>query len=57
MYKYEVADKIGISMSTFSRWINGRYFHDLVSLGYKKTQKYLTAKQIVFLSEKLDFTV
>ncbi|HQN16667.1 MAG TPA: helix-turn-helix domain-containing protein [Bacteroidales bacterium] len=57
MYKYEIADKIGISMSTLSRWINGRYFTELASLGYKKSQKYLTPKQIIFLSEKLDFFI
>lgn len=55
IYKYELADKIGISKSTLRRWLNHLYYDELVSLGYKRRQKVLTAKQLNFLAAKLDF--
>jgi len=55
LYKYEVAIRIGISHTTLSRWLNVRYYNDLVKLGYYKKQKILTFKQLRYLSEKLDF--
>jgi hypothetical protein len=53
--KYQVAARIGISKTTLSRWLNHRYYNELVILGYHKHQKILTAKQLKFLIEKLDF--
>jgi len=55
MYKYEVANMIGVSSVTLARWLNGRYFDVLQKVGYNKYQKYLTAKQIKLLNEILDF--
>lgn len=55
IYKYELADRIGIGKSTLRRWLNQLYYQELASLGYQKTQKVLNAKQLNFLAEKLDF--
>lgn len=52
-YKYEIAADMGISTRTLARWLNGRYFEDLVKLNYTKQQKYLLPVQIEFLNRKL----
>ena len=46
MYKYEVAALLGVSMTTFSRLINGRYFAKLQAIEYRKSQKMLTPAQM-----------
>ncbi|MDD3011316.1 MAG: hypothetical protein PHU97_08370 [Bacteroidales bacterium] len=56
LYKNEVADLLGISRSTLAHWLNEKYLDDLVKIGYRKKQKYLTPKQLTFLQEKVDLT-
>lgn len=55
MYKYEIAERIGISRGRFSYWLNVLYFDELVKIGYDKNQKYLTPSQIDYLKTKLCF--
>ena len=55
LYKYQIADLIGISTPTLRRWINGRYLSQLKEVGYSPNQKYLTAPQINKLNQILDF--
>lgn len=54
-YKYEIAEKIGVSSSTLRKWLNVKYYVELQKLGYEKRQKYLTIKQINYLREILCF--
>lgn len=54
-YKYEIAEKIGVSNSTLRKWLNVKYYVELQKLGYEKRQKYLTIKQINYLREILCF--
>lgn len=54
-YKYEIANLCGVSMCTFSYWINHLYIDRLTPLGYSKTQKLLTWPQISALNAILDF--
>jgi transposase len=56
-YKYEIAEKIGVSKTTLRNWLNIKYFSELQKLGYEKRQKYLTTKQINYLREILCFDV
>ena len=53
IYKYQLAEKIGIHSRTLTTWLNVRYFAELEKLGYRKTQKYLMPCQLAFLSQKL----
>ena len=55
MYKYEVAALLGVSMTTFSRLINERYYEKLKAIEYRKTQKMLTPAQILMLNGIMDF--
>ena len=55
LYKYELAAKLNISRQTLSTWLNGRYYHDLLKVGYYKTQKCLTPEQLKYLALKLGF--
>lgn len=55
MYKYELAARLGVSPGTLRRWLNERYYKDLVKLGYSKRQCYLTPGQVAWLAAKLDF--
>ena len=54
-YKYQLADKLEISRRTLAYWLNTMYFDELVKIGYKKHQKYLTPEHQKFLSNKLGF--
>lgn len=56
-YKYEIAEKIGVSKTTLRKWLNVRYYEELKKLGYQKSQKYLTIKQINYLQEILCFEI
>lgn len=56
-YKYEIAEKIGVSCSTLRKWLNIKYYVELQKLGYEKRQKYLTIKQINYLREILCFEI
>jgi len=56
MSKYEYALKVGISRSTLRTWLNVRYFAELTALGYAKSQKLLSPKQIEFLNQQLCVT-
>jgi len=53
LHKCELAEKLGIHVSTLSIWLNKRYFRELSRLGYKKNQKILLPSQVSFLCEKL----
>ena len=55
MYKYELADAAGVSMFTFRRWLEACE-EDVIRLGYKKTQKFLTPIVVKFLCEKYGIT-
>lgn len=56
LYKYQFAEKIGISNRTLCRWLNEKYFDQLIKLDYYKKQRYLNPGQLKFLCEKLDLT-
>ena len=53
MLKCEFAKKHGIPFRTLARYMNELYFGELQIIDYKKKQKYLTPKQILFLKSKL----
>jgi hypothetical protein len=55
LYKYQLAQRLNVSMRTISRWLNERYFEQLRKMGYRKEQKYLLPEQVRFLQGKLDF--
>jgi transcriptional regulator with XRE-family HTH domain len=55
LYKYQLADRLGVSTRTLSRWLNSMYYEQLKKLGYHKNQKYLLPDQVRFLQGKLDF--
>ena len=52
--KYEVAAKLQISIKTLQTYLNVMYYSELKKIGYKKTQKKLTAAQLNYLVEKID---
>ena len=56
MYKYEVAELLSIKPCTLRRWLNIKYYDELVELGYNKNQKYLTPKQLNYLDRKLEIS-
>lgn len=41
MYKYQVAERAGVSKSTFTRWLKSIETKTLVPLGYSRSDKYL----------------
>ena len=47
--KKELRLMLNVSQSTLHRWLNVRYIHFLIPLGYHKKQKYLTPKQFEVL--------
>jgi hypothetical protein len=51
--KCEYAQRLGISRSTLSRWLNHRYLAQLQPLGYTPTQRVLTPAQVCKLNELL----
>lgn len=53
MLKSQLAQHLQVSERTLSRWINGRYYADLLRLGYQKKQLLLSPAQVDFLIEKL----
>ncbi len=56
LYKNEVARSLKVSARTLRYWLNDRYFIELSKLGYKKTDKILTPKQLNYLHDKIDLT-
>ena len=54
LYKYEVAEILGISPGTLRIYLNKRYIDDLRKIGYNPMQKQLTPKQLNFLQNKID---
>ena len=46
------AKTIGVSRNVLGTMLNKEFFADLQKVGYQKSQKYLTHKQIVVLEEK-----
>lgn len=56
MHKKELAELVGVSLRTFRYWLNEKYFVELKEIGYMKTQKILTPKQVSFLFKKLVIT-
>lgn len=51
--KSEFAQKLGISASTRSRWLNQRYYNEILQLGYDKKSHLLNAKVVDYLFRKL----
>lgn len=56
MYKYELADAAGVSMSTFRRWIKSD-IEVLAKFGCKKKRKILPPGAVQFLCEKYVITL
>lgn len=54
-FKYEIAERIGISPATLKKWLNERYYEELKALGYQKNDHLLSPKIIIYLKEKLCF--
>lgn len=54
-YKYEIAERIGVSTSTLSNWLNIKYYKELSELGYEKNSRLLSPKIINYLKDKLCF--
>ena len=54
-YKYKLAEKLEVSRRTLAYWINTMYYDHMLTIGYKKHQKYLTPEQLKYLSNKLGF--
>ena len=52
-YKNEIAERIGISISSLRHWLNVRYIDELEKLGYYLRQKKITHRQFLFLMNKL----
>jgi hypothetical protein len=50
--KDEYARRIGVTISTLRTMLNIEFFDELKIVGYWKSQKYLTTKQIEVLEEK-----
>lgn len=55
LYKYEVANKLDVSMQTLRKWLNERYYKDLYKLGYRKNDRRLNPRVLSYLFIKLDF--
>ena len=51
--KADICKEIGISQSTLQMYMNKKWFNELSKIGYVKTQKILTAKQVEFVYDKL----
>ena len=47
--KWRLADVMGISLRTLSRWLNEVEYDELVKIGYQKYQHYITRKQLDYL--------
>lgn len=56
MHKKELAKILGVSIRTLRYWLNVTYFSELEQVGYIKTQKFLTPKQVSFLYDRLVIT-
>lgn len=54
-FKYEIAERLGVSQATLKNWLNVRYYDELKELGYKKYDHLLSPKVILWLKEKLCF--
>ncbi|MDR1155463.1 MAG: helix-turn-helix transcriptional regulator [Bacteroidales bacterium] len=51
--KKEFAIIVGVSSSTLSRWLNRRYYDELVPLGYVKGERILSPKVLAWLCDQL----
>lgn len=47
--KKELAQKIGVSTRTLRSWLNDKYYKELEAVGYYKTQRKLTPKQVAII--------
>ena len=54
LYKYEVAEMLGISQNTLRHYLNVLYYKELKEIGYTRRQKYLNPKQLNYLQKKID---
>lgn len=52
--KWKVAEKLAISNTTLSYYLNNKYLDDLLKLDYHPRQKKLTPKQLNYLKDKID---
>ncbi len=52
--KKQVREKLQISRSTLSTWLNVRYYTTLKEAGYKKEQHILTPRQLNLLNNLID---
>lgn len=51
--KNEICRMLNVSSSTLAVYLNKRYISDLQTIGYKKTQKQLTPRQLNYLKDKI----
>lgn len=51
MYKYEIAQKAGVSVRTLNRWLNSN-IEDLRKLDYDKRTHLLNPKIVKYICEK-----
>lgn len=54
--KKELRAVLNISRDTLRRYLNEKYFDELVPLGYQKHCNYLPGKVVEYLAEKLCFS-
>ena len=51
--KKQLCEKLGITSNTLRKWLNYRYWNELETLGYQKTQKILCGNVLNYICEKL----